>query len=154
MVTRPPRSPRTDTLFPYTTLFRSRGGDFLELAGDVELQLHRLDHAGAGDQEDRLVEADVEAAEFHGFCPEALPFKGVRAVCLCGAAARTERTTGALRRAGRVGWEWVGVGIAAMVGKPIPTPALPLKGRELRSEERRVGKECVSTCRSRVSPYH
>src|SRR3546814_14505246 len=26
--------------------------------------------------------------------------------------------------------------------------------RERRSEERRVGKECVSTCRSRWSPYH
>src|SRR3546814_13165490 len=26
--------------------------------------------------------------------------------------------------------------------------------REARSEERRVGKECVSTCRSRWSPYH
>src|SRR3546814_11569408 len=25
---------------------------------------------------------------------------------------------------------------------------------EARSEERRVGKECVSTCRSRWSPYH
>src|SRR3546814_15115320 len=25
---------------------------------------------------------------------------------------------------------------------------------EMRSEERRVGKECVSTCRSRWSPYH
>src|SRR3546814_11202112 len=24
----------------------------------------------------------------------------------------------------------------------------------IRSEERRVGKECVSTCRSRWSPYH
>src|SRR3546814_18649166 len=29
--------------------------------------------------------------------------------------------------------------------------ALP---KRLRSEERRVGKECVSTCRSRWSPYH
>src|SRR3546814_15862761 len=29
--------------------------------------------------------------------------------------------------------------------------SLPLK---VRSEERRVGKECVSTCRSRWSPYH
>src|SRR3546814_15309127 len=27
-------------------------------------------------------------------------------------------------------------------------------GLPLRSEERRVGKECVSTCRSRWSPYH
>src|SRR3546814_15448828 len=25
---------------------------------------------------------------------------------------------------------------------------------DLRSEERRVGKECVSTCRSRLSQYH
>src|SRR3546814_15422829 len=29
-----------------------------------------------------------------------------------------------------------------------------LKLKEIRSEERRVGKECVSTCRSRWSPYH
>src|SRR3546814_13875605 len=27
-------------------------------------------------------------------------------------------------------------------------------GRQGRSEERRVGKECVSTCRSRWPPYH
>src|SRR3546814_1080289 len=27
-------------------------------------------------------------------------------------------------------------------------------GDDSRSEERRVGKECVSTCRSRWSPYH
>src|SRR3546814_3005766 len=29
-----------------------------------------------------------------------------------------------------------------------------LRHRAPRSEERRVGKECVSTCRSRWSPYH
>src|SRR3546814_20757674 len=29
-----------------------------------------------------------------------------------------------------------------------------LRGRERRSEERRVGQECVSTCRSRWSPAH
>src|SRR3546814_13984490 len=47
------------------------------------------------------------------------------------------------------------------------TNALTLRGHEVigvdadpllieagRSEERRVGKECVSTCRSRWSPYH
>src|SRR3546814_12361331 len=28
------------------------------------------------------------------------------------------------------------------------------RARRRRSEERRVGKECVSTCRSRWSPYH
>src|SRR3546814_7076949 len=31
-------------------------------------------------------------------------------------------------------------------------PAVPEAGRD-RSEERRVGKACVSTCRSRWSPY-
>src|SRR3546814_4107783 len=30
----------------------------------------------------------------------------------------------------------------------------PVDRPRLRSEERRVGKECVSTCRSRWSPYH
>src|SRR3546814_11060408 len=33
-------------------------------------------------------------------------------------------------------------------------PLQNLRGRQARSEERRVGKECVSTCRSRWSPYH
>src|SRR3546814_13629606 len=34
------------------------------------------------------------------------------------------------------------------------TGKLGQAGRIRRSEERRVGKECVSTCRSRWSPYH
>src|SRR3546814_13510645 len=33
-------------------------------------------------------------------------------------------------------------------------PALFVAQVDIRSEERRVGKECVSTCRSRWSPYH
>src|SRR3546814_14304695 len=44
---------------------------------------------------------------------------------------------------------------------PFPPPGRPkgksatLEGCEFdRSDERRVGKECVSTCRSRWSPYH
>src|SRR3546814_3068073 len=47
---------------------------------------------------------------------------------------------------------------------PLPPPIVdqafrdvrsrPVKAVEWRSEERRVGKECVSTCRSRWSPYH
>src|SRR3546814_18031940 len=32
--------------------------------------------------------------------------------------------------------------------------ALPSLGLKLRSEESRVGKECVSTCRSGWPPYH
>src|SRR3546814_4743958 len=44
MIRRPPRSTRTDTLFPYTTLFRFRGID-LSLA--VLRRLRRLRHRAA-----------------------------------------------------------------------------------------------------------
>src|SRR3546814_19723892 len=37
---------------------------------------------------------------------------------------------------------------------PVLAPAGPHHPDDDRSEERRVGKECVSTCRSRWSPYH
>src|SRR3546814_12050574 len=37
---------------------------------------------------------------------------------------------------------------------PIRKAAAWLLVPYMRSEERRVGKECVSTCRSRWSPYH
>src|SRR3546814_11231792 len=38
---------------------------------------------------------------------------------------------------------------------PAPAPLAMLRGRHrFRSEERRVGKECVSTCSSRWSPSH
>src|SRR3546814_13962377 len=41
------------------------------------------------------------------------------------------------------------------VGSPDrPGALLPYAWAPGRSEERRVGKECVSTCRSRWSPYH
>src|SRR3546814_11067491 len=39
--------------------------------------------------------------------------------------------------------------IAAFAGMALLTYII-----KYRSEERRVGKECVSTCRSRWSPYH
>src|SRR3546814_15332310 len=54
----------------------------------------------------------------------------------------------------------------AVKGKKATVTVEPAKGGEaetitddcvlvsIRSEERRVGKECVSTCRSRWSPYH
>src|SRR3546814_15422508 len=35
MIRRPPRSTRTDTLFPYTTLFRSRHADAVERDGNT-----------------------------------------------------------------------------------------------------------------------
>src|SRR3546814_20311004 len=48
MIRRPPRSTRTDTLFPYTTLFRSRcaGPGIAFERGDLGVLV--LDHAGDG----------------------------------------------------------------------------------------------------------
>src|SRR3546814_4188122 len=43
---------------------------------------------------------------------------------------------------------------AAISRQGIPAAAWRAWTRAIRSEERRVGKECVSTCRSRWSPYH
>src|SRR3546814_5003271 len=51
MIRRPPRSTRTDTLFPYTTLFRSRFAIAKAIADDLEYQRvagqgeHRHHHA-------------------------------------------------------------------------------------------------------------
>src|SRR3546814_7349044 len=45
--------------------------------------------------------------------------------------------------------------VVADVIQPAAEPAAkPEAAKADRSEERRVGKECVSTCRSRWSPYH
>src|SRR3546814_15579136 len=100
MIRQPPRSTRTDTLFPYTTLFRSR----------VAV----------------CVGSDVDV---HGL-PPARVARGSRCV------------VGGHVLAGRV---------RAGIGGDLRGPLAELR---VRSEERRVGKECVSTCSSRWSPYH
>src|SRR3546814_1011292 len=53
MIRRPPRSTRTDTLFPYTTLFRSRDAVRLSRRGDRRLRQRRhaqLDRTPDGDR--------------------------------------------------------------------------------------------------------
>src|SRR3546814_12657391 len=111
MCRRPPRSTRTDTLFPYTTLFRSVGA-FLAastLSADGDL--------GAG----MLATGAGAALASH------LLKSGARAVLNTSPEPVSNWTASATED-------------VAVVGG-------------LRSEERRVGKECVSTCRSRWSPY-
>src|SRR3546814_3688153 len=50
MIRRPPRSTRTDTLFPYTTLFRSASAQRLEAAGATALMIAANSmHKVAGD---------------------------------------------------------------------------------------------------------
>src|SRR3546814_7742641 len=69
MIRRPPRSTRTDTLFPYTTLFRSLLPQALIEEGIAEIGLIRVDTAGAGALASLLADIYAEDAEF----PVALP---------------------------------------------------------------------------------
>src|SRR3546814_10264806 len=58
MIRRPPRSTRTDTLFPYTTLFRSHRGPVRDVVGEhgwaVEGAAGRHDPAAADQTDGRL----------------------------------------------------------------------------------------------------
>src|SRR3546814_10796132 len=65
MIRRPPRSTRTDTLFPYTTLFRSKG----RTSGREAQEGHRLgrghdDRLAAHRFENLAVEDDIRALAF------------------------------------------------------------------------------------------
>src|SRR3546814_20233351 len=40
------------------------------------------------------------------------------------------------------------------LGLAVEDARIGVEARQISSEERRVGQECVSTCRSRWSPYH
>src|SRR3546814_11260965 len=121
MIRRPPRSTRTDTLFPYTTLFRSRAPK-----KDMVMMLRQRD------EDFRMSEARVRGIEIYEpnlFCEGS--FGGEFVVF---AVDRKDDFFGReLRRQFRKGAE----------------VAIPIS-----SEERRVGNECVSTCRSRWMPYH
>src|SRR3546814_16595997 len=123
MIRRPPRSTRTDTLFPYTTLFRSLGE-----AAIVAAALRDLRGEFAGRRKDE-----------HAATARRGPLGVVQQI--------VERR----QRKGR-GLAGAGLRDAAQVA------ALEQDGNRLlldrRSEERRVGKESVRTCRSRWSPDH
>src|SRR3546814_2955997 len=56
MIRRPPRSTRTDTLFPYTTLFRSQIEMRHELLGFLQAPRNRLAHIGVRRSEEHTSE--------------------------------------------------------------------------------------------------
>src|SRR3546814_21010034 len=129
----PPISTRTDTLLPYTTLFRSEAGERQRFAlgqriADVEVAV-----VGNADDVARpglLGHLAVARQEQH------------RVVHVDGlAAARMLQLGAALAVAGAQPQEGDAV---AVVGVHV---GLDLE----RSDERRVGKECVRTCRFRWS---
>src|SRR3546814_10871941 len=68
MIRRPPRSTRTDTLFPYTTLFRSQGGAVGRLPqavnGEIGVErLHDVRHHRADHNEFRLHACHLQLLE-------------------------------------------------------------------------------------------
>src|SRR3546814_5265732 len=82
MIRRPPRSTRTDTLFPYTTLFRSeRGGDRIaqqvEGAADGALAVEAVEGAPlAAEQQDQIVAAAADrqgTTDLHRVLGDATP---------------------------------------------------------------------------------
>src|SRR3546814_19880252 len=111
MIPRPPRSTRTDTLFPYTTLFRS----LRHLLG-----VHR------------------DKAVVHPVAGERRAMVGAAALRDLVLMVREDQVLPARVNVDRIAQMLLDHGRAF----------------DMRSEERRVGQECVSTCRSRWSPSH
>src|SRR3546814_4104092 len=63
MIRRPPRSTRTDTLFPYTTLFRSDGGpDFGQFVGRDAIGRHDIDAVAERAKQDAAVAEEGDEA--------------------------------------------------------------------------------------------
>src|SRR3546814_10956633 len=127
MLRPPPRSTRTDTLIPYTALFRSlraRARVFTVRTAirPGELVKHPIPHMRG------LADAWEKSFEKNSFHTDHYIVLSVD------------------KDAGRVGMEE-----ASQLTLAALTPFMPAL---LRSEERRVGKEGASTCRSRWSPYH
>src|SRR3546814_20678825 len=121
MIRLPPRSTRTDTLFPYTTLFRSRvKQDF----GNSSIFGGSYGWSSAG--------------RFHHAQSQVHRFLNIMGGYV---SSRDTYSLGA----GRAIMPYVVATIEHLVTQHTSWDS--------RSEERRVGKECVSTCRSRWSPF-
>src|SRR3546814_21054062 len=164
MTRRPPRSTRTDTLFPYTTLFRSC---------DLILVINRIPPVPvlADPFENRVIEpAQPEGGRglsqgtrpgAHGRKFENLAFEGeavFRPQPLHHRDAFHRIVPPALETAA-CKLDLQSAGPSRSKAKRKATATVPvncgdLLGDNYSSEGRRVGKEWVSTCRSRGSPCH
>src|SRR3546814_13601713 len=123
MIRLPPRSTRTDTLFPYTTLVRS-------CASNVTFLEFRKRADGRPRRTSLKVRRPAVTPSFGS--PSRRPREGP---CRSGAQPLLQEG-GAQGQALRV------------------DRMAQARPQAVSSEERRVGKECVSTCRCRESPDH
>src|SRR3546814_12881801 len=146
MIRRPPRSTRTDTLFPYTTLFRSaywNGREAADTAYDRTLLASARTIAAGLSQRDGSLSADVPYVALDTFAYDS--------------AGRIYYQVNDIHQKLISGYE-------NLPGPPPGTPRTddyPALARFYnasyqgqRSEERRVGKECVRTCKSRWWTAH
>src|SRR3546814_14805127 len=134
MIRRPPRSTRTDTLFPYTTLFRA-------LIDSLCAKARILPVITIAREQDILPLADALAAGGLTALEVTLRSQyGLKAIQVL-REQRPELVTGA----GTVLDRHMLAAAEAAGSQFIVTPGI-------RSEERRVGTECGSTCSSRWSP--
>src|SRR3546814_5848723 len=161
MIRRPPRSTRTDTLFPYTTLFRSNVTiDSLSRRSAIAtfgIGAAAMTMNEASAQTPTAVRTAVPAfAGNHQVKP--LRFDPAR---LDGLSERLITSHHENNYAGSVkALNMIETRIAAAHADPALPPVVygGLKREELhrtgpvvlRSDERRVGKECVITCKSRM----
>src|SRR3546814_9844800 len=98
MIRRPPRSTRTDTLFPYTTLFRSLDVEFLDVAMRRDAR-HKM--VGTGADGTRRIEKAVLREAFAGVLPDEILWRqkeqfsdGVGYGWIDGLRAHAERQVG------------------------------------------------------------
>src|SRR3546814_14941072 len=134
MIRRPPRSTRTDTLFPYTTLFRSH---------------RRRDQRSAASR--RVSITVFTSAQRRLGCPHSAIFRDAGEQE--GAMTNVQRGLAEL-----IGTFWLVLGGCgdAVLAAGVPGVGIGYAGVALalgltRSEGRRVGKEGVRPCRSRGS---
>src|SRR3546814_18003874 len=164
MIRRPPRSTRTDTLFPYTTLFRSaRGGGGGSSAGLLrrpglgigDWGLGRAGRGGRGIAGAGLRGGRIAALLLLSRIPALLlriPNPQSRLPALLQqqhVASAVELGTGR-----ELGDQERAAVVRAQRGPGADREARREAAAESRSEARRGGHEWVSTCRSRWSPYH
>src|SRR3546814_19445598 len=126
---RPPRSTRTDTLFPYTTLVRSIPGRDAVAPQLVEHRAVAFRDKRSGNTGEQLVALGRE-------------LRHRRAACRQAVVGRGEEPEGTVRILVELG-----------VHRDMMF-ALARRADHHRAEERRVGKDCGSTCRYRGSAYH